>query len=217
MAVKTKAHQRYKLKDGTIVPGVTTVINSQLGWNKNVLIAWARREGLAGNDPTKIRDSAADIGTLTHYMVECHIKGVEPDLDEYSKAHIDKAENGFLAFLDWEKDNKPTYIESEVGIVSEKYRFGGTIDSIVKKNGSLWLLDFKTSKGVYVDHKIQVAAYAKGYEEQKDKVINEVHILRLGKEDGAFEHHKLSDRDVENGWIVFIHCRKLYDIQKVWN
>jgi hypothetical protein len=217
MAKTTKAHQRYKLTDGTIVPGVTTVIGSQLGWNKNVLIAWARREALAGNDPTKVRDKAADIGTLTHYMVECHIKGTDPDLSEYSAANIDKAENGFLAFLDWEKDVKPTYLNSELGVVSEKYRYGGTVDQIVKKNGDLWLLDLKTSKGIYVDMKIQVAAYKMAYEEQTGRILSEVHILKLGKEDGSFEHHKLSQKDIDYGWAVFQHCRRLYDIQKHWN
>lgn len=217
MASKTKAHQRYHLEDGTRVPGVTTVINGQLGWNKNVLIAWARREAMAGNDPNKVRDKAADIGTLTHYMVECHIKGEKPDLSEYSQANIDKAENGFLAYLDWEQANNPTYVESEVQLVSEKHRFGGTIDSIVKKNGSLWLVDFKTSKGIYVDMKIQVAAYQRLYEETTGKKIDEVHILKLGKEDGSFEHHKLSDQELFTSWAVFTHCLDLYQLKKALN
>lgn len=38
---KTKAHQKYRLVDGTIVPSVTTIIQ-ELGWNKNALVAWAR-------------------------------------------------------------------------------------------------------------------------------------------------------------------------------
>ena len=215
MPNKTKAHQRYKLTDGTVVPGVTTVINSQLGWNKQALIAWSRREALAGNDPNKVRDKAADIGTLTHYMVECHIKGIEPDTSEYAPADVDKAENGFIAFLDWEKEFSVKYLESEIQVISEKHRFGGTVDQIVQRNGSLWLLDLKTSKGIYPDMKIQVAAYKQAYEEQKGKQIDEVHILQLGKEDGAFQHHKLSQNDVSCAWEVFKHCLDLYRLQKM--
>ena len=96
---KTRAHQRYKLENGTIVPGVTTIIGSHLGWNKNALIAWARKEALAGNDPNKVRDHAADIGTCAHYLIECYFKNTEPDMSEYSALVADKAENCFIAFL----------------------------------------------------------------------------------------------------------------------
>ena len=66
---KTKAHTRYRLTDGTIVPGVTTVTGSQLGWNKQVLINWANRIGLTEIDSTKYKDDKADIGTLAHQMI----------------------------------------------------------------------------------------------------------------------------------------------------
>ena len=216
----TKAHQRYRLKPtkefprGEIVPGVTTIISNQLAWNKNALIAWARREALAGKDPNKIRDEAADSGTCTHYLIECHIKGIEPDLKDFTQAQIDKAETGFLGFLDWEKDNKLDYEKIEYGVVNSVYRYGGTIDMIAKKNGSIWLLDLKTSKGIYAEHKIQVAAYSKALTNQDDIIPDEHHILQISKETGAFQHHKLSDRDIENGWQVFCLCRHLYDLQK---
>lgn len=217
---KTKAHQRYRLKPtakypkGEIVPGVTTIISNQLAWNKNALIAWARREALAGKDPDKIRDEAAESGTCAHYLIECHIKGKEPDLEDFTQAQIDKGENGFLAFLDWEKENKLDYKAIEFGVVSEKYRYGGTIDMIASKNGDLWLLDLKTSKGVYAEHKVQVAAYKNAYEEQEQKEINECHIIQLSKDDGSFQHHKLSKEQIWDGWDAFKYCRALYDLQR---
>lgn len=217
---KTKAHQRYRLTateqwpKGEIVPGVTTITGGQLAWNKNVLIAWARRSALAGKDPDKIRDEAADSGTCTHYLVECHIKNVEADLKDFTQAQIDKGETGFLAFLDWEKENELDYRFIEKGVVSEVYRYGGTVDMLATKNGSLWLLDLKTSKGIYAEHKVQVAAYKYAYEEQEQEIINECHILQLNKEDGSFQHHKLSKEQIEDGWQVFKLCRVLYDLQK---
>jgi len=217
---KTKAHKRYRLKPtkdwpkGEIVPGVTTVLNGQLAWNKNVLIAWARREALAGKDPDKIRDEAADSGTCTHYHIECHIKQIEPDLKDFTQAQIDKAETGFLAFLEWEKQCKLEYEKIEYGVVSETYRYGGTVDMIAKKNGSLWLLDIKTSKAVYAEHRIQTVAYMMAYEEQEQERIKEGHILQLSKDTGGFQHHILTEIDIKNGWEVFKRCRELYDLQK---
>lgn len=221
MSKKTKAHQRYRLKatedfkKGEIVPGVTTILGGQLAWNKNVLIAWARRSALAGQDPDKIRDEAADSGTCTHYLIECHIKGVEPDPKDFTAAQIDKAETGFLAFLDWEKSCELDYLKLEYGVVSENLRYGGTCDIIAKKNGSLWLLDIKTSKAVYPEHKIQVSAYREAYEEQEQERINECHIIQLSKDTGGFQHHKLTPVELTYGWEVFKLCRELYDLQKI--
>src|SRR5512135_3803858 len=85
---KDKAHQRYRLKDNTIVPGATTV----LGVKKNdALLYWAWDCGIQGKDYRKVRDEAADIGTLAHWMCECHITGKHPDLSPFSKDNIDKA------------------------------------------------------------------------------------------------------------------------------
>ncbi|MDD5011989.1 MAG: hypothetical protein PHQ00_07695 [Phycisphaerae bacterium] len=216
----TKAHQRYRLKKtaeypkGEIVPGVTTIVR-QLGWNTDVLVAWARREALSGNDPNKIRDEAADSGTVTHKLIESHIIGEKADLSDYTQNQIDKGETGFLAYLEWEKRNAIEYIGSEIQIVSEKYRCGGTIDAIAKKNGVLWLLDFKTSSGIWPEMKVQVAAYKNIYEEINPlNKISECHLLQLNKKDGSFQHHKLSDEQIGNAWIVFKHCRELYDFQK---
>lgn len=223
---KTKARRRYRLKPteqfpkGEIVSGVTTIIDSQLGWNKRVLIAWARREALAGRDPDKILEQAGDIGSIVHLLIEAHInsqienKELKAELDSYSKIDIDKAENAFIAYLDWEKRNNLIYIASEMRVVSEKHRAGGTIDILAKNNGNLWLIDPKSSKGIYPEFIVQVSAYKMFYEEQKNQKISEVHLLHLGKENGSFADHKLSDAQLKDGRNVFEYCRRLYDLKK---
>lgn len=199
---------------GEIIPGVTTIIDSQLGWNKRILIAWARREALAGKDPDKILKRAGDIGSIVHLLIGAHIKDTEAKLDDFSTADIDKAENAFIAYLDWEKHNDLIYIASEKRVVSEQCRTGGTIDILAKNDGNLWLIDPKSSKGIYAEFIIQVSAYKMFYEEQEQESIDEVHLLHLGKEDGSFADHKLSTAQLLNGWQVFESCRKLYDLKK---
>jgi len=224
---KTTAHIRYRLKPtsdfpkGEIVPGVTTIIDSQLGWNKRILIAWARREALAGRDPNKILEQAGDIGSVVHKLIEAHIKSaienkkIEADLKDFSQADIDKAENAFIAYLDWEKRNNLVYVASEMQIVSKVWRYGGTIDILAKNNGKLWLIDPKSSKGIYPEFVVQVAAYKFAYEtEIENGFIDEIHLLHLGKENGSFADHKLSDEEILNAWDVFVNCRELYDLKK---
>jgi len=209
---KTKAHQKYRLRDGTLVPGVTTVLG-MLGWNKHALIAWARKEALAERDPNIVRDKAADIGSLAHFLIHCHLRDEEPDLSEFSPEHIDKAENCFLAFLEWADGHKLRPLETEIQLVSERYGFGGTIDLVAEIDGRLSIIDFKSSNGIYPEMIIQVAAYCQLYKENKGS-LPVAHLLRLGKEDGSFEYHYYPELGLY--WQVFLHCLEIYRLyQKI--
>ena len=211
---KTKAHTAYKLKDGTRVKGVTTIL-SNLGWNKNVLVAWARRTALAGDDPDAVLKEAGAIGTLAHYLCECDIKGEEPELDDYSAEQIEKAENAFLGYLEWKKMTKPKYEAIELKMVSEKYKVGGTADFVARINNSLVLGDIKPSKGIYPEMTAQLAAYRKMYIEIQPKAkIESAMILKLDKNSGAFSHHFVGKSQLEWGWKVFEHCMALEELHK---
>lgn len=211
---KHKAHTRYYLKTGELVVGVTSVIDSQLGWSKRALIAWARRESLAGNDPNKILAEAGDVGTCTHYLIQCHITGKEPDLSGFTKDQIDKAENGFLAFLDWEESTGFLYEHIEFPVVSEQYRYGGTIDIITRRNGLLYLFDVKSARNIYPEHIIQISAYHHAYEEQEQEQIQKFQLLHVGKHDGSFAVHNIAGSQIAKGWGVFKLLRELYDLEK---
>lgn len=211
---KTKAHTAYKLKNGKRVKGVTTIL-SNLGWNKNVLVAWARRTALAGDDPDAVLKEAGAIGTLAHYLCECDIKGEEPELDDYSAEQIEKAENAFLGYLEWKKMTKPKYEAIELKMVSEKYKVGGTADFVARINNSLVLGDIKTSKGIYPEMTAQLAAYRKMYIEIQPKAkIESAMILKLDKNSGAFSHHFVGKSQLEWGWKVFEHCMALEELHK---
>jgi hypothetical protein len=219
---KTKAHQRYRSKtvfqkngNGVILPGVTTIIDGQLGWNKRVLMNWATQTALDGIDPEAVKVQAGDIGTLIHDMIEAHIVGEEFDTSGSPQVEIDKAENGFLAFLDWEAKYKPQYLGLEIEVISERYMYGGTLDILMKLDEKLVQVDLKSSKGVYAEMIIQVAAYKQAYEEQENAIIDECHILKLGKDDGGFEHHKISEDKLAAGWRVFERLVEIKREQKV--
>jgi len=207
----TKIHQVYKTADGTIVPGVTTVIGIL---DKPALLHWAWEQGKAGLDLYKTRDKAASIGTIAHYMAECEIKGIKPDLDAYSKDDIDKAETAFLAFLDFIKSNPIKVILSERQFVSERNMFGGTVDIYGEMGGKKCLIDLKTSKGVYPEMVIQLAAYANMLKENGHEVEG-CHLLRIDKETGNFEHHVYTD--LSRHWGLFLALLPVYRLRKeIW-
>ena len=208
---KVEAHIRYRLADGTIVPGATTVIGVL---NKPALVGWANRLGLQGIDSTKYRDEAAQVGTLAHYLVESHLLGREPDLDDYTPAQLRRAQHGLDAFLEWEAGHHYESILAEAPMVSEKFRFAGTIDNLALVDDHLTVLDFKTSGAVYDEHRIQVSAYRKLAEENGHK-ISGVRILRIPRiETDSLEEHVLSAAQTDLGWQMFRHCLALYSLQK---
>ena len=211
---KTKLHTAYKALDGKRVPSVTTIIDGQLGWNKRVLMAWQKRMAEAGEDPDKIRDKSADIGTLAHYMIECYLLEETPELGDYSSNDIAMAKNAYDAFLLWWKDAGLVFAASEMGLVSEKHRFGGTIDLLAKnKEGETVLIDFKTSNGVYAEHYIQVSAYVKMYEEMIKDPIVDTYVLQLSKDSDSFHYHRISKTLLSNGWKAFNLLLKLKPLQ----
>lgn len=208
---RTAAHQRYRLADTTIVPGVTTILGVLA---KPALVGWANRMGLQGIDTTKYVDEKAEIGTCCHYLIECHVKNQQPDLSDFAPNSVDQAENGFLKFLEWERQTgHVNLVSSELQVVSESMRCGGTVDLLVEINSILSLLDIKTSgSGIWPEMRHQVAAYHSMLIENGYKV-SQVFILRVGRsEEEGFEYERVEQ--LPKHLRMFHLCREIYDLQK---
>ena len=145
---RSKAHQRYRLADGTIVPGVTTILGIM---NKPALVKWANNLGLQGIDSSAYVDETAKIGTLAHEMVQEYLGGPEWDRSAYNPGQIDLAENAVLSFFEWERRNVSSFetVFIEKQFVSETNRYGGTVDWYGELDEQMWLVDFKTCKALF--------------------------------------------------------------------
>jgi len=205
----TKAHTRYYTRDGTLVPGTTTITGILA---KPALITWANNMGLQGINTNKYVSEAAAIGTLAHYLVQCHLQGSEPDTSLYSAEQLDKAENALLSFYEWLNTRELEPILLEEPLVSERYRFGGTVDCYCLLDDIPTLLDFKTGSGIYPEMHYQVAAYKQLLTEHGHQVEN-VRILRIGRDETeGFEDRQI--RDCERSWQIFKHCLEIYRLRK---
>lgn len=171
---ETRWGHGYKL-DGKPVRGVTTLLNK--GLPKPALPPWAARtvaEWVADNPddldvlrrngrgplvdflkavPWQARDEAAVRGTEVHALGERLVHGDEVEVPEHLAGHVD----GYVKWLDaWQ----PEPIWTERPVASRRWLYAGTFDLIAKMVGQTWLLDIKTSRGVYGDTSLQLAAYA---------------------------------------------------------
>jgi len=132
----------------------------------------------------KISQKALDIGSEVHKAIEEWLKtGKEP----FNPS--DQVLSAFLAFLEW-LDQWKSYktIETEFTIYDPNGKYAGTCDWIVELDGRVYLIDFKSSSGIYPEYRYQVAAYR-----ACDPDIEACGVLRLNKETGYPQWKDTSD------------------------
>jgi hypothetical protein len=225
-----KEHQKYFLSDGTQVPGGSTI--SKIGDDAGALIHWAWKLGCEGKNYRDVSKEACDIGTLAHFYIECFLNNQVADLSDYTQEERDKALVCYHKFLEWWETQDLEVVATEIQLVSEVCRYGGTIDLIAKrKNGDHVLLDFKTSKKISESYWRQAAGYAALWDfnqpikecfknafsegrdnysrEWKENPITSHAIVRIGKEEeGDFE--VVWKDDLSKEWYVFLKQVDLY-------
>lgn len=179
MAVKSKKN-KYVDSNGKSLPGVTTILQTL---NKPALLQWAWDLGMKGIDFRKVRDTRAGIGTLAHDMIECELLGKESviDTDKYSVEDIEIALKCKKHFDDWRAKQKDfEIIEVELVMSSDTLGFGGTCDLYYRCGKKYILMDFKTSKSCYDEHKAQQSAY-KLLLEEKGHRVDEIKLFQINE------------------------------------
>lgn len=205
----SRAHTVYKTADGKRVPGATTITGLL---NKPHLVRWANNLGLEGIDSSKYTDEAAAVGTLAHALIQAHLQGDKVDTDLFSPIQVDLAENAVLSFYEWASRHKIEPIICEVPMVSEKMRFGGTVDCYCMLDGKPTLLDFKTGKAIYDEYFVQTSAYKELLLEHGHPV-EEIKILRVGRDETeGFEERSITDST--KYFKIFCNLLDIYYIKR---
>lgn len=182
----------YKAKDGKRLPGVTTILSRFK--DSGGLIHWAWNLGIEGKDYREVRDKAAEQGTKAHELVEKWIHGEPFELEQQAA----EVQTSFGAFLRWADQSRLQPYRTEVSLVSERYRFGGTLDAMLVHDG-LALGDWKTSNSVYGEYLMQLAAYGILWEENfpDEPITAGYNLMRFAKDTGDFAHYRFPDLDKE--------------------
>ena len=164
----------------------------------------------------KTRDDAGDVGSRVHGIIDDFMKlviaGQEPaDPMVMVKEEVDfRVVSCFRAFLDWYKKSGYRPIFSEKRQASLIHEFAGTIDDAGIIGDKTVLMDLKSSNQINDDYYLQVAAYVY-MEEERDPDIrfDEAWIIRLGKNDGAFEARCIARKDIDFAFETFLAAKRL--------
>ena len=207
------------------VPSVTSVL--QYGGEKGALMWWHFQQGKEAaraeieddaapcNTVWDMPKRAAEVGTIVHAMIEADVHGIALDYAMWRNDLVDSARGHFRAWERWKADNTFTTEATELSLVSDRHRYGGTQD-ITMVSSQRTIVDYKSGKGPYASHLYQLAAYYHLWlEAHPDQEVEAVAILRVSA-DGSFHHHSwpTDSETVERAWAAFLACRELYDIEK---
>lgn len=203
---------KLKLKDGTIVPGATTVVGLL---DKSFLVKWANKLGLQGIEYQKYVDESARKGKLIHSILESHNAKHPVDLSEYTEDEINYLALVFRQhYLKWEQQHQLEPIFCEGSLVSEKYKFGGIIDMYCKLDGLYTVVDYKTSSSISKEHILQVSSYVELLKEN-NYPVDQLLILNIKKTmNDDLEVKYVNLEEASSYWEIFKHLLSIYWLKK---
>lgn len=242
--------ERFYTADGiNFYPSVTTVLGvypKGYGFNK-----WLKENGenaddileKAGEEGSKVHD-AIDQMIKGHEVRWTHtfVDTLQIQTVESGARFIDDCANGLqskyykeiqyynadewrmiLKFVEFCEKWEPVFIANEFNIISDTMRIGGTLDIVCDIAGERWLIDVKTSNYIHKTHELQLAVYAKMFNEKNpDMKIDRVGIMWLKAQtrgedkkgkviQGAGWQLKEFDRHYEDSYKLFRHIRAIWD------
>ena len=206
---KVKQHTRYELKDGTYIPGVTTITGQM---NKPALVNWANKLGLEGINVRQFVDELAAIGSIAHDYIDAKFKDIKFDDSEYTPKQMDCAVICIDKFNELIKQRTLKTVLVETPLVSEKYKYGGTLDWYGVMDGKKTLLDWKTGSGFYEEHKMQLSAN-KNLLEENGHVVEKCLLIGIGR--NSWESTHIEDVGaMDMRFKKFLNLLEIYNINK---
>lgn len=162
-------------------------------------------------------DEAAEVGKRAHDWIERWIRGERnPDHEDPRVASCCRAA------LDWMRRHNVRWIHTEHKVYSREFGYAGTMDGLalcdscdnklccpVAFTDRLSLVDWKSSNQLNLEYLLQTAAYVHAYMEEFNCRILDRWIVRMGKEDDAFETWHCEEIDQDRDFEAFVCCLEL--------
>lgn len=164
MKLHSRAAGHFYTEKKLLYPSVTTILgtvpNPELDAWKARTQNWRKITGVACKFGTEVHNEIEDVLTLKRFRIEHKIQ-VE-------------------AFLAWHRLTGFRCIKTEIKVRSNR-GFGGSLDLLGKIGNDLFIIDLKTSKRIYPNFLLQVAAYKYAFMEMWNIPSVNIGILRLEK------------------------------------
>ncbi|MDD3172077.1 MAG: hypothetical protein PHF63_00155 [Herbinix sp.] len=197
------SHTIYHNNKGEVIPSVTTILKII---NKPELVKWANVLGLRRKKYEDELNRTSIRGTTIHSLIANYITNTPMILDKSMMPYREIILSGMDRFISWYKSQDIVCLNSELVLTSDL--FGGTCDFYGTLDGLYTLIDFKTSKDIYMSMILQLAGYiilleANGYK------VDQVGIVDIPEKEGL--KTKFLNRSEMDEYIkVFLLCLDFY-------
>lgn len=208
-------HKVYRDSEGNPLPSVTTILKKATPV-EDFLLEWANNLGIRRIKYKEYMKDITETGQCVHEIVEKYtserMSYIDTEMIEdifrdnpYYYDNIDTVHRCFSQFMEW-FNTLETFeiVANEESLISEEYKFGGTIDMICKIDGKFTILDLKTSNALDSKMVMQLAAYVLLYEENYPHIaIDQVAILRMDKKDTECREYMVIPREDMDEFIEY--------------
>lgn len=186
-----------------IFPSATTILNAYP--QSEHLVRWIADNGW--NESQRIKSEAGERGTKVHKAVEWLLESKELTMEGYSLEEWHKINT----FVKWYEDYKPEDVAGEVALFSPKGKYAGRVDRVMKINGELYVIDWKTSSSIHAHFPLQFSAYAYAIEETLGIKVDYTAALQLGAKNKNGYRFTIYPREE---WTK--HYKVFQNVKKVW-
>src|SRR3990172_9281226 len=159
--------------------------------------------------------AARTIGSLVHGYLEKLLLWRTGKIQEMPALPVnDQAVTAIEAGTEWMRTHRFEPQSVELRLYSRRHGFAGTADSpgwVARVVDSLAVVDWKSSKALYPEHRMQLAAYAVAASEMTGQEIRERWLVRLGQGTGKPEPAHLPAEDLEKDFNAFLAAKQLWE------
>jgi hypothetical protein len=179
--ITTESGRRYVTPEGKSYPSITTILGS---YNKKAIYEWRQRVG--DEEANRVAAKASRRGTKLHNAVEKYL------LNEVSETQYRMMMPDLKEMFTSIKDTLDSKVGKIYGIeqrlYSDRLEVSGTCDCIAEWDGTLSIVDWKTSnrnkeKESIENYFMQAAAYAEMFEERTGIAIENIVVAIVVQSD----------------------------------
>lgn len=206
---------RHVITDAPL-PGKSEVVDN-IGWNREPLMDWAAWCGRRGEYHRAIRDEKADTGTLAHLFIEQTLRGQEVRAPEGVPPEM--FERALVALAAWQAwwdffrvAHTVEVLAIELPLVDSEMGFGTTIDVILRVDGAVVVVDWKTGS-LHDEHIIGLAAQRRAWNVHSAAKCFEGLIIRCPGDGSPAAEVRIPSALLDKGAMAFAAALALHQLR----
>lgn len=193
-------------------PSITFITSS---YPKGIgYIKWIADKGY--DKAEEIKMEAGDRGTIVHHACETLMANGNVRMDQM---FLDREGNErtltpdeyyhVLTYGQWyESEGCPKPLKVEHTVESEKYGYAGTLDGLFQFKDHIGLVDIKTSKYIFPNHRLQLSALNQALLEQEGVKADKMYTIQTGYTFNKTQHFKMTE--IEDQLPLFLATKEIW-------